>query len=58
MVTKYEQKLIDYWANWKPGMGPFTLDRDAVVDYKPIQPVDMSIEIELEDLAETLWDII
>lgn len=23
MLTKYERELIDYWYNWKPGMGPF-----------------------------------
>ena len=23
MLTDYEQRLVDYWANWKPGMPPF-----------------------------------
>lgn len=58
MVTKYEQNLIDYWANWKSGMGPYEKEKSSVEDYKPITPVDMTVEIELEDLADTLWDII
>ena len=23
LLTKYERELVDYWKNWKPGMGPF-----------------------------------
>ena len=23
MLTKYEEELINYWKNWKPGMGPY-----------------------------------
>lgn len=23
MLTKYERELVDYWKNWKSGMGPY-----------------------------------
>lgn len=58
MVTKYERELVNYWKNWKSGMPPFGKTEEQIVEAKVVEPVDMTIEANMEDLADRIWDII
>jgi len=72
MLSKYERELVDYWANWKPGMGPFNgKDTDDEEEEKSKKEKKSSREVteeirfelgltdeELDDLLipEEEWD--
>lgn len=60
MLTKYEQKLIEYWANHKPGMGPFNKKETDVPDVEPEKEiiVDVNLDYLAEDIRDDIWDII
>jgi len=62
MLTKYERELVDYWKNWKPGMGNFGKSARDVVEIKPAQQVKVQVDISAsnlaEDIGDRIWDII
>jgi len=58
MLTKYEKQLVDYWKNWKSGMPAFGKTEDQIIESNVMVPVDMTIEVDMEDLADRIWDII
>ena len=58
MLTRYEQKLIDYWANWKSGMGPFGKEKEGVPDVKPDVELEVNLDYLAEDIRDNIWDII
>ena len=55
MLTKYEEALIQYWKNWKPGMGPF---KGEVGEYVIPAPEVQEVKIVREEPDFELWDII
>ena len=58
MLTRYERKLADYWANWKPGMGIYKGYTVEWEEPKPMETVHNSDSYFIDDLIDTLKDLI
>lgn len=57
MLTKYELELIEYWKNWKKGMGPYGMtERPEKVPLEDI--LDVHVNVDMDDLVDKIWDII
>lgn len=57
MLTKYEEKLIAYWKDWKPGMPNF--GEVEVPDTRPEVKVEVTGLRDLaEDIGDEIWDIL
>lgn len=61
MLTKYERELVNYWKNWKPGMGVYGGEPEEIEDDK-VDNVEVNVNVNCRDLAEDIidrmWDII
>ena len=57
MLTKYERELVEYWKNWKPGMGHY--GKEERVEKVPLEEaLDVHVNVDMDDLVDKIWDII
>lgn len=57
MLTKYERELVEYWKNWKSGMGAYGVEERP--ERRPVEELlEVHVDVDIDDLADKIWDII